>query len=75
MFKTSFLNKPVNLQLELVSDGLKESTQAALNAAGAAKKKKTPAAEVKIEEKAEQVRILLAFKRFIYDPQKRMIQT
>ncbi len=50
-------------------EGLKESTQSLLNGL----KKKKPSGNS--EEKAEQVRILLSFKRYIYDPQKKMIQT
>lgn len=49
-------------------ESLKEETQAILNSAGS-KKKKNPT-----EEKNEQVRIILSFKRYIYDPHKKMIQ-
>ena len=47
-------------------DGLQSSTQSTL----AQKNKKKP-----VESDKEQVTVTLAFKRYVYDPCKRMIQT
>jgi hypothetical protein len=51
-------------------DGLKDNTRLLLSALN---KKKKP--EESSEEKNVQVKIFLSFKRYVYDPQKKMIQT
>ena len=51
-------------------DGLKDNTRLLLSALN---KKKKP--EESSEEKNVQVKIFLSFKRYVYDPHKKMIQT
>ena len=57
----------------LISDGLKESTYAQLS-----KKKKQkgkePAEDLSPSSDSEPIEIILNFKRYIFDPQKKMVQ-
>jgi len=48
-------------------ENLKEETQSLLSSSGSKKKKP-------LDEKTELVRIILSFKRYIYDPHKKIIQ-
>ena len=70
---TKLISSFRNINFSILSkDGLKDDTQSVL--AGTNKKKKAGDPPVS-DEKHAQVKIQLCFKRYIYDPHKKMIQT